>query len=88
MNLRRVANRLQLALLQKGRCIRINQVQRYSERAGRMVTKFVLQETRNVCGKKKNVTILDGGRMEDVVKTLAELYGERDEADAETESLC
>lgn len=81
MNLRRTANKLQQALAQKGRYIKINQFQSYSERAERMVTKFVLSEKRIVRGKAKNVTIMESYRMADVVKKLAELYGEADEAD-------
>ena len=81
MNLRRLANKLQTALCQKGRHIRINQYQSYSERAERMVTKFVLTEKRMTdTGAMKNVTILETYQMADVVKTLAELYGGADEA--------
>ena len=81
MNLRRLSNKLQTALCQKGRYIRINQYQSYSERAERMVTKFVLTEKRTTeTGEMKNFTILETYRMADVVKILAELYGGADEA--------
>lgn len=81
MNLRRLANKLQTALCQKGRHIRINQYQSYSERSERMVTKFVLTEKRMTdTGAMKSVTILETYQMADVVKTLAELYGGADEA--------
>ena len=81
MNLRRLSNKLQLALCQKGRYIRINQYQSYSERVERMVTKFVLTERRMTeTGEMKNFTILETYRMADVVKILAELYGGADEA--------
>lgn len=83
MNLRRVANKLQTALCEKGRYIRINQYQSYSEKAERMVTKFVLTEKRLMDGGKvKNVTIAETYQMADVVKTLAGMYGESDEDDA------
>ena len=77
MNLRRTANKLQLALCQKGKYIKINQYQSYSERAKRMVTKFVLTEKRETpTGKKKDFTILETYQLADVVKELARMYGD------------
>ena len=76
MNLRKTANKLQTALCQQGRQIKINQYQCYSERSGRMVNKFVLQETRQVKDKQKNVTILESFSLADIVKELAKLYAE------------
>lgn len=77
MNLRRVANKLQTALCQKGKYIRINQYQSYSEKAERMVTKFVLTEKRNMPdGKRKDFTILETYKMAEVVKELARMYGD------------
>lgn len=82
MNIKRLAYKLQTALCQKGRYIRINQYQSYSEKAERMVTKYVLTEKRTLeNGKRKNVTILETYQMADIVKTLAELYGESDGTD-------
>lgn len=82
MNLKRLAYKLQTALCQKGRYIRINQFQSYSEKAERMVAKYVLTEKRTLnTGKQKNVTILETYQMADIVKTLAELYGETDGTD-------
>lgn len=81
MNLRRLANKLQLALSTKGRHIKINQFQNYSERTGKMVTKYVLSERKTVKGKSKNVTIMETYRMADVVRKLADLYGEANEVD-------
>lgn len=82
MNLKRLAYKLQTALCQKGRYIRINQFQSYSEKAERMVTKYVLTEKRTLnTGKQKNVTILETYQMADIVKTLAELYGGTDGTD-------
>lgn len=40
-----------------------------------MVTKFVLQEKRDINGKEKNVTILETYQISEAVKTLADLYG-------------
>lgn len=82
MNIKRIAYKLQTALCQKGRYIRINQYQSYSDKAERMVTKYVLTEKRTLeNGKRKNVTILETYQMADIVKTLAELYGESDGTD-------
>lgn len=75
-SLRQLANKLQTALCQQGRYIKINQHQAYSERQERMVTKYVLQETRETpTGKRKAVTILETYQLADVVKMLAAIYG-------------
>lgn len=75
-SLRVLSRKLQTAFCQKGRYIKINQRQTYSERAERMVTKYVLQETRETdTGKQKTVTILETYQLADVVKKLAALYG-------------
>ena len=80
MNLRRIANKLQTALCQKGRYIRINQFQSYSPKAERMVTKFVLTEKREVevrgVSKIKDVTILETYSLAEIVKELARIYGD------------
>lgn len=77
MNLRRVANKLQLALCQKGKHVKINQYQSYSEKSERMVTKFVLVEKRETpMGRKKDFTILETYRLDEVVKELARMYGD------------
>lgn len=82
MKLKRLAYKLQTALCQKGRYIRINQFQSYSEKTERMVTKYVLTEKRTLeNGKRKNVTILETYQMADIVKTLAEMYGGADGTD-------
>ena len=82
MNIKRLMYKLQTALCQKGRHIKINQFQSYSERADRMVTKFVVSERRETPrGVKKDFVILETYRMADVVKTLAELYGEANGTD-------
>lgn len=75
-SLRQLARKLQTALCQKGRYIKLNQYQAYSPRQERMVTKFVLQETRQSdTGKTKTVTILETYQLADVVKKLVSIYG-------------
>lgn len=80
MNIKRLAYKLQTALTQKGRFIKINQYQNYSPRAERMVTKYVVVEKRPVKGKLKDFVILETYQMAEVVKTLAELLQEDDDA--------
>lgn len=72
-NLRRIASKLQTALCQKGVYIKINQVQTYSEKSERMVTKYMLAEIKD--NKRKSENILETYQMIDVVKCLAEIYG-------------
>lgn len=75
-SMRQLAHKLQTALCQKGRHIKVNQFQSYSEKAGRMVTKFVLQETKqNDAGKVNTVTLLETYQLAEVVKKLAAIYG-------------
>ena len=75
MNLRQVMYKLQTALCQKGIYIKINQQQHYSEKTGRMVTKYVLQKKQEHDGEIKNVTVLETYQQAEVVKFLAEMYG-------------
>lgn len=75
-SLRQLARKLQTALCQKGRYIKLDQHQSYSEKQDRMVTKYVLKETRDFQnGRKKNVTILETYQLADVVQKLAAIYG-------------
>lgn len=77
MNLRRIANKLQLALCHKGKYVKINHYQSYSTKAERMVTKFVLTEKRETPkGKMKDFTILETYQIAEVVKELARMYGD------------
>lgn len=73
MNLHALARKLQKALAIRGRYIKINQYQSYSERSERMVTKFVVCEKRKIDGKEKDVSICETYQMADVVKSLASL---------------
>ena len=57
--------------------LKIDQYQSYSERAGRMVTKFVLKEKRiTPTGKQKDFVILETYQLADVGKELARMYGD------------
>lgn len=76
MNLHATARKLQTALAVRGRHIKINQYQSYSERAERMVTKFVVCEKRKVEDKEKDVVICSSYKMADVVKSLAAILND------------
>lgn len=73
MNLKAMAQKMQTALCMRGVHVSINQFQHYSEKAERMVTKFVLTKPMYVEKEKKwkNVTICESYQMIDVVKKLA-----------------
>ena len=73
-NLRGIAARLQTALCKKGIFVKINQVQAYSEKSERMVTKYMLIRTEKVNGRNKNTTILETYRLAEAVKLLADMY--------------
>lgn len=75
MNLNAMAKKLQGALVHKGVHVSINQFQHYSDKAERMVTKFVVTQPRYFPDEKKwkNVAVCESYQMIDVVKTLARL---------------
>lgn len=75
MNMKSIAYRLQKALCERGRYIKINQVQSYIAESNRMVTKYMLIETEEVNGRNKNTTILETYKFVEVVQTLADIYG-------------
>lgn len=76
MNIRKTMYKLQTALCKKGRFIKINQMQAYSPKAKRMVTKYVLTEKQiTPLGREKTVKLLETHQAADVVKFLAEEYG-------------
>lgn len=75
MNLRKTMYKLQTALCQRGRYIKINQMQTYSEKNKRMVTKFVLTEKQYTDGRQKTVTLLEAYQAAEVVKYLSNAYG-------------
>lgn len=76
-SLRALANKLQTALMMRGRRIAINQYQSYSEKQGRMVTKFVCSE-KNEQGKYR--AVFESWQLAEVVRFLAgELNGGDDE---------
>lgn len=74
-SLRALARKLQTALLYKGIKIKTNQMQTYSARNDRMVTKYVVYEYRPD-EKPKNATLLETYKIADVVKLLAGLYSD------------
>ncbi len=74
-SLRALAYKLQTALMCKGIKIKINQMQAYSEKRDRMVTKYVVYEYRPD-EKPKNVTLLETYQIADVVKLLASRYSD------------
>ncbi len=67
MNLRRTMYKLQTALNMRGRRVKINQFQSWSELQKRMVTKFVIIED--------GETVLETYQTAEAVKTLAGLLG-------------
>ena len=68
MNLKALAFKLQTALIQRGRIVRINQRQVWLPDTGRMVTKYILRED--------GETLLESYRIVDVVKCLAKELGD------------
>lgn len=68
VNLKALAFKLQAALIQRGRIVRINQRQVWLPDTGRMVTKYILRE--------ESETLLESYRIVDVVKCLAEELGD------------
>ena len=75
MNARRMMNKLVLAINLRGRRVKINQVQKYSERCGRMVTKYMVMEKRfqPKTGKRRYVSVLESGQASEVVQALADM---------------
>ena len=75
MNIRTTVYKLQKALLMQGRKIKINQIQAYSPKAGKMITKYIVIESRELeDGRTKNETLLETYSMVDIAKLLALLY--------------
>ena len=72
MNMRFMAYKLQSALSQRGEHYKINQLQSYSVRHDRMVTKYVVEKI--VPGQPRGERVLETYSMADVVKTLAKIY--------------
>ena len=71
--LKTIANKLQKALTMNGRYITINQNQFYSDKLGKMCTKYVLKEKMEIDDKVQNLTLLETFRLADVVNFLADL---------------
>lgn len=75
LNLRSLAKKLQIALCERGEYYKINQIQSYSPKTNRMITKYCVVKIEKVDGKIKKETILETFKLPEVVKTLAEIYG-------------
>lgn len=75
MNMRYLATKLQTALCQAGRRVKIDQKQTWSDKTQRMVTKYLLLEEIKTDEGRKNITILETYQLAEVVKTLAAMYG-------------
>ena len=71
-NLRRLTAKLQTAHAMRGRRFYLNQYQSYSEKTGRMVTKYVLTETNK---KGKRVSVCESWQLADIVIFLADALG-------------
>lgn len=67
-NMRALLRKLQTAHAARGRKIFINQFQNYSEKARRMVTKYVLSEKKN----GETVRIFETWKIHEAVKFLAD----------------
>lgn len=72
MNMRFMAYKLQSALSQRGEHYKINQLQSYSVRHDRMVTKYVVEKI--VPGEPRGERVLETYSMAEVVKTLVKIY--------------
>ena len=75
MRLMPIISKLQRALLQKGRKIKVNQIQIYSERRNAMLTRYTVIEKQVVDDVRKNVTLLETFKALDVVNLLKEING-------------
>lgn len=76
MNLSKIAERLQAALCQKGRRVRINRMQYFRKSDGRLGTYYRVCETvyDEEKGKDRTDVLCESGRMIDVVLMLRALY--------------
>ena len=75
MNIRTTVYKLQKALLMQGRKIKINQIQAYSQKVGKMITKYIVIESRELeDGRTKHECFLKTYSMVDIAKLLALLY--------------
>lgn len=76
MDLAKIAKRLQAALCRKGRPVRIDRLQYYSEKNGRIGTMYRVCETvvDDDTGKKRTEVHYKGTRLVEVVVILRALY--------------
>lgn len=74
MNLHKMARQLQLALCERGRRVKINHIQFFSDGTGKPKTMYVAVETEKMPnGRVKNTEICTSTMMADIVKALASL---------------
>ncbi len=79
MKLHKIARQLQLALCKRGRRVKINHVQFFSESTGRPKTLYVAVEVEKLPnGRIKNTEICTSSMMADVVKALAGMLNSMD----------
>ena len=77
MNLRTTAFKLQKALLTKGRIIKINQIQTYSQIKEGMYTQYVITERKQLTGDKtSDIPLLKTYSMVEVIQLLAGFYND------------
>lgn len=73
MNMFALARKLQRALIQQGRTVKINQTQVWIEDTKRMATKYTVKEQKTVWGKTKDEILMDSYKLAEVVKFLADM---------------
>lgn len=78
MNMKRLMYKLQTALNMRGERVKINQYQKWSDKAGRMVTKYMvtIEKMNRKTGKTQYVTVCESYQTADVVKALADLLND------------
>lgn len=77
VNLRTTAFKLQKALLTKGRIIKINQIQTYSQIKEGMYTQYVITERKQLTGgKASDIPLLKTYSMVEVIQLLAGFYND------------
>lgn len=76
MNINKIISRIQTALLAKGRKIRIDRMQYYSEKTERMASIYKVRESMYDEDEGKNVTLehCSSPKQIDVLQTLLTLY--------------
>lgn len=78
MNIRRLMYKLQTALNMRGKRVKINQFQHWSDKQERMVTKYVatMERVNAKDGKTHVVTICESYQAADIVQAFANLLAD------------